>query len=537
MVQRVRMLLRRPSVLLAALLLLVVLPALLVTAFELNRMSRGERELHALYTRQLDAVLFSVNQHAWDVANSWMRRLGSIDARGAGTTDALNDFRAGRRAVLYAAVLSADLRPLAATTSSDATPMAVLFDSLRARPERLEQLRAYAALDYLRIETLALPRAGHAPALALLGSATHGEQGAILVCLIDPGEFIREQLTPKFRELEGQDFILSARERRGGRIVASSAPAQAAGTAHWKPLWLLPEHDIGIRLRGSDIGERSRDRLLWFGVLLGVVDLLLIAGVLFVYVGMRREMRLAAMKTDFVSNVSHELKTPLALIRMFAETLEMDRVPDEARRREYYGIIVQESERLSRLINNILTFSRMEAGKKEYRLRDTDINSIVERVMGMYAFHLEHRGFACTFEAAPDPPSTRADEEAVAEAVINLLDNAMKYSAERKRVDVRTHVDGGYVCVAVRDEGIGIPPAEQRRIFEKFYRVSQGLSGSAKGSGLGLALVEHIMRAHGGEVRVDSTPGVGSCFTLCFPISHTHADTEERAHGAHTGDR
>jgi two-component system phosphate regulon sensor histidine kinase PhoR len=178
----------------------------------------------------------------------------------------------------------------------------------------------------------------------------------------------------------------------------------------------------------------------------------------------------------------------------------------------------------------------MEAGKKEYHLRDTDINAVVDQVMSMYAFHLEHRGFACDYAATPGVPAVRADEEAVAEALINLLDNAMKYSAERKRVEVRTFADGGFVCVAVRDEGIGIPAAEHRRIFEKFHRVSQGLTASAKGSGLGLALVDHIMRAHGGEVRVDSTPGEGSCFTLCFPISHNTTDSKERRHGAHSGD-
>jgi two-component system phosphate regulon sensor histidine kinase PhoR len=233
----------------------------------------------------------------------------------------------------------------------------------------------------------------------------------------------------------------------------------------------------------------------------------------------KREIELSQLKSDFVSNVSHELRTPLSLIRMFGETLEMGRVPNEEKKQEYYATIVRETERLTGLVNNILNFSRMESGKKEYHFSRVDLNALVHKVLASYQAHLEHLGFELTTDIAGAVPPIHADAEAVAEALLNVMDNAIKYSNTQKTIAIRTGVSQNLVYVEVEDHGIGIPPDETSKIFEKFYRVSSGLVHEIRGSGLGLTLVRHIMDAHSGEISVQSRLGEGSTFRLSFPKS------------------
>jgi signal transduction histidine kinase len=237
-----------------------------------------------------------------------------------------------------------------------------------------------------------------------------------------------------------------------------------------------------------------------------------------VWTNVRRELRLSRLKSDFVANVSHELKTPLALIRLFAETLELGRVPSEEKKQQYHRIINKESRRLTQLINNILDFSRIEAGRKEYRFVRSDLAAVVRDVVDAYRFQIEQHGFSLELAIAEDLPEMDVDPEALSQALINLLNNAIKYSPDAKAIAVSARREGDRVLVAVRDCGIGIPKSEQKRIFEKFYRVETSVVHTTKGSGLGLALVQHIAEAHGGRVEVTSAPGEGSTFTLSFPV-------------------
>jgi signal transduction histidine kinase len=231
-----------------------------------------------------------------------------------------------------------------------------------------------------------------------------------------------------------------------------------------------------------------------------------------------REMFLARMKTEFVANVSHELKTPLALIRLFGETLLLDRVRDSAKAKEYFGIIVRESERLTHLVNNILDFSSLEAGRKTYDFRPLDLGRVVEETLAAYRFQLEERGFQVGLEVSPGLPATLADPDSVAQALINLLNNSVKYSPGEKEIQVKAFHEGGAIRVSVADRGIGIAHAERKRIFEDFYRSPAARRLGTRGSGLGLSLVRRIAEAHGGSVDVASTLGQGSTFTLSFPV-------------------
>lgn len=233
----------------------------------------------------------------------------------------------------------------------------------------------------------------------------------------------------------------------------------------------------------------------------------------------RRELKLVEAKETFVSNVSHELKTPLALIRLFAETLEMGRIESQEEMRDYGRIINRESTRLSQLINNILDFSRIESGRREYRFVEMDISQLIEEVLQTYEYQLETAGFEVTKQIQPDLPLVALDREALTQAILNLINNAVKYSPDVKRIEVHAEQRGQQLAIEIVDYGMGIPRSEQRKIFEKFYRVSAGLVHDTKGSGLGLAIVSHIVEAHHGEISVDSAPGKGSRFTILLPIS------------------
>ncbi len=280
----------------------------------------------------------------------------------------------------------------------------------------------------------------------------------------------------------------------------------------------FPGLTMAIKLRGTTlaaIGERFAR--ISFLTLAGL-SLVLAGGIALTYRNVTKEMALAKLKSDFVSNVSHELRTPLSLIRLYAETLEMGRLTSPEKYQEYYCIIRKESERLTALINNILDFSRIEAGRKEYDFRETDMSELVHNTLDSYRYQLEQSGFQFE-EKIDDVPPMRVDREAMARSLLNLVNNALKYSQDRKFIGVNLYRDNGSVKLEVVDQGIGIPQQEQQKIFEKFYRVGDPLVHNTKGSGLGLSLVRHIVHAHGGEVAVDSAPGQGSKFTIVLPVN------------------
>jgi signal transduction histidine kinase len=274
---------------------------------------------------------------------------------------------------------------------------------------------------------------------------------------------------------------------------------------------------LAIKLRGTTLAAIGQRFARISFLTLAALSLVLAGGIALTYRNVTKEMALARLKSDFVSNVSHELRTPLSLIRLYAETLEMGRLTSPEKYQEYYRIIRKESERLTALINNILDFSRIEAGRKEYDFRETDMSELVHNTLDSYRYQLEQSGFQFE-EKIDEVPPLRVDREAMARSLLNLVNNALKYSQDRKFIGVNLYRHNGSVKLEVVDQGIGIPHDEQQKIFEKFYRVGDPLVHNTKGSGLGLSLVRHIVQAHGGEVSVDSTPGQGSKFTIALPV-------------------
>lgn len=284
---------------------------------------------------------------------------------------------------------------------------------------------------------------------------------------------------------------------------------------------VFPDLVLGIKLRGTTIASISAHLLRNSFIMLGSLSLLLGAGLFLTYRSVARELALAKLKSDFVSNVSHELRTPLALIRLYAETLEMGRIANAGKQQEYYEIIRKESERLTSLINNILDFSRIESGRKEYTFRETNVADLVRSTLESYRFEIEQNGFKFEQKIESDVPPLWVDREAIARSLLNLVNNALKYSANEKYLGIHLYRHSGGVNLEVIDHGIGIPAKEHVKIFEKFYRVGDPLVHNTKGSGLGLSLVCHIVKAHGGEVAVESSPGQGSKFTITLPMQNS----------------
>ena len=345
--------------------------------------------------------------------------------------------------------------------------------------------------------------------------------------------YLKKKMFPEMiEELLGEKL----EDQSGNRLAMALYPVDSEGMPGMKPLAVSsgwgdgkPEVSrkldapfsrlaLGIRFQGTsvkELGQQWIHRSFW---ILAILSLMIIGGLVLTKRMVSKEMAVAKLKSDFVSNVSHELRTPLALIRLYAETLELGRINTQEKKEQYYRIIRKESERLTALINNILDFSRIEAGRKEYEFLETDIGELVRNTLDSYRYQVEQQGFELEEQIESNLPQVWVDREAIARALVNLVNNALKYSNHEKFLGVKLYKDKSLVKLEVVDHGIGIERRDQTKIFEKFYRAGDPLVHNTKGSGLGLSLVRHISEAHGGDIEVESTPGRGSKFTLSLPV-------------------
>jgi len=297
----------------------------------------------------------------------------------------------------------------------------------------------------------------------------------------------------------------------------SSGPSELSFSRVFDPEY--PPWEIHVSMPSPSPAERTfRQRRLLYILIALVVTAALVGGGTMAIRGTAKELRLARLKSEFVSTVSHEFRTPLTSIRYLSELLERGRVKEESQKLKYYQTITRESERLSRLIENTLDFSKIEAGMKKYEFSETDVTELVEEATEGFRKQLAPKKFVAGYEIAKDLPKVYWDKEAVRRALLNLLDNAFKYSGESRNIQVRAWADPRFIYIAVEDQGIGIAPEEQKKVFEKFYRSEHNQESHIRGSGIGLTLVTHIAQAHGGEVTLESQPGKGTTVTLRFPL-------------------
>ena len=283
-----------------------------------------------------------------------------------------------------------------------------------------------------------------------------------------------------------------------------------------------------VGLKNTNLDELARNSFLHSAGATLLVLVFLLSGIALTIRAADREARLAQAKSNFVANVSHELKTPLALLSLFSEILELGRVSNEEKKTEYYRIIRHESLRLNKVVDNILDFSKIEAGRKTYNFAEADMAEVIENVLSSYRYQIVNSGFDVQTNIQPDLPAVLIDREAMAQAISNLVDNAIKYSGEVKQISIKTATRGPDLSIEIADHGIGIPRAEQAKVFEKFYRVGNGLVHDVKGSGLGLSLVKHIVEAHKGAITVESDAGKGSRFTILLPLARNGAELKSQ---------
>jgi signal transduction histidine kinase len=352
---------------------------------------------------------------------------------------------------------------------------------------------------------------------AILRSVQYGPLLAVLTRNEDT--LRREVLEKTLAGVEGPSLLAvldgAGRPVYAPRSLDRAAPVLTVDLGEALPTWRValyqPEGN-------TPQGTVARQAML-FTAALACLLVVIVLGLIATDRLVRHESEMARLKSDFVANVSHDLKTPLSLIRMFAETLEMGRVREEGARREYYSVITREAERLTRLIDNVLDFSRIEGGRRRYDLQVAPVEPLIHEVLDSFRYVLAGQGFKLETRIDPGLPEIRMDPHAIGQALANLIDNAIKYSEARRVVRVAARRQGDEVVIEVGDEGIGVAPADLHRIFDKFYRVGHSETQGRRGSGLGLTLVKHIVEAHSGHVSVESRPGEGSRFVLHLPAS------------------
>lgn len=509
--------------------LIFLLPALFFSVYEMSSLNNDEKMIQDIYQKQLDAILFSVNQYSDDVIGSWIARVEphlDADLPSDSIPKKIYDL-VGLNAALSAVFLidtadwKSDLKIYSTSFKKNDPIWQSVQQSLRDSAAMVTQLVSYRQSGFQKIVKLELqnnPSAHH----CLIFIHQRGPWDLkIAGMLIDPEQFVENVVGPRLQTVARDQFVLSVVRKQGDSIAyTTTAPdtTQTTAEALTKDFWIFPEYSLGIRTSGTTLQELVRERTRSNLILLIGLDVILIVGVVLVFRNLKKEVDLAQNKADFVSNVSHEIRTPLALISMFAETLEMNRVPTEAKKQEYYQIISKETQRLSGIVNKILNFSQTEANKKHFHPESLHIDTEINGILSTYQFHLRNKGFEYTYSAGGDV-WIYADREALIEILINLIDNAIKYSEETKRIEITSGVEGQFGYVAVKDYGVGISKKDQKHIFDKFYRVSSGNLAKSRGTGLGLSLVKQLMEAQSGRITVQSEPGKGSEFKVYFPLN------------------
>ncbi|MBC8185297.1 GHKL domain-containing protein [candidate division KSB1 bacterium] len=522
-------------------IVIIVIIALLApltsyTIFQFAEREKDEALIQSIYTQQLNSILFSVNQYCWDVFNSWVSEIQSV----CKICKSMTENSAGIQAVLELMNNTPSITGIYIQKKQIEGFLAFRESGSGKRPnvkyekERLKELIEKSSNELGRIVNHAQDgyirpfitpwklgdnREINLLLFPLINIKMEKEETPLAGIFIDNISFVNNIIARKFDEMDEGDFIFGVREMNTDEVIYSNSENNNIKFERDEKLWILPSLKLLIKIQGTTLDQISRTRTQRNLVYIVLVNFVLIFGLYYLIRNVYKEMRLAQMKTDFVANVSHELRTPLALIQMQAEMLEMGRVRTKEKRMHYYQTIMNESVRLTQLINNILDFSRIESHKKEFNLKPTDISALVTNTLEIYRFHIEQKGFVLQKKIAKDLLVIEIDEEAVKLAIVNLLDNAIKFTKDEKRIIISLNKQEKAVVVSIQDFGIGIPESEHKKIFDKFYRIGDSLVHNTKGSGLGLSLVKHIMEIHKGKVILKSKPGEGSTFSLIFPVA------------------
>ncbi|MCC6215442.1 MAG: HAMP domain-containing histidine kinase [Polyangiaceae bacterium] len=464
---------------------------------------------------QDDIIAASVDPAAWsDTTDEWLRT-------------------ASLRTPTVRAVLVLDL------STPDREVVAFASRSTNGRDdERFRRVLVGTFLEELRLE--AAPRRelrhlhrNHADQSHLVSywERQVGDRRYLVVAWHDVGRIVHELFPPLAERGDQQSRVNVVDEQ--GRIVFGPPSSRDRLTVGRQFATTLYKWTLNVSMSSAaELARAVERRRLLEMVMVGLSALVVLAGMALILIAAARERRLAALKSDFVANVSHELKTPLSLVRMFAELLDSGRVDSEAKRKQYLAIIVSESERLGALIENVLDFAKVERGRAAYHFEEASVPDVVARAVEVCRPRFERDGKLLELTVAPGLPRSRVDERALEIAVINLLDNALKYAPDGRIVRIDVSAAGDVAAIRVTDEGPGLALEDTKRIFERFVRGRAVAGRKVRGSGIGLALVKHIAEAHGGAARVERTGPEGSTFLLTLRLAASVETSSEATRAA-----
>jgi two-component system phosphate regulon sensor histidine kinase PhoR len=512
---------------LIGLTVLLLFPLAIATFYEYTRINDNEELISTVYQNQLKTIVSSINAYAQDVAANWASRLDLWFKypTDVALLDRIGDENPSIKGI-YTSSGSSGVQTIY-RTSSLVDRSDLIADIQQQESEQIHQLLTYYENNYRKFLSHAIEEN-----VVFLYFVARDKENQPVLCYIelDLQLFLQNHVSPRMQSIAQDNFIIALRHLPTGNILLTSegTPDQNLRFDQEGEMWLFPQIKIGISLKQQTISDLASARVKEGLILIGVVLIIVIAGIWFLYSSVKKEIHLAQIKSEFISNVSHEIRTPLALISMYIETLEMGRVTAAEKVQEYYQIIGIETQRLANMVDKILSFSKIESGKRVYKSEICNLNSITEQILETYHFHLNNKNFNLKFNPEQPLPNIFGDKEAIADAIINLIDNGIKYSRDDKKIELCTGLEKRMVYIEVKDYGRGIAKKDQKLIFDKFFRVTnQNLANEVKGTGLGLSIVQEIVKAHKGKITLQSKLDAGSTFRLYFPILHKPQKTDK----------
>jgi len=497
------------------LLVVILLPVSFYVLKQLTNLSENEKIVKNVFDKQLETILFTLNQTSENIVANWINRLDlPIEADSLIMQGIADNLLQNNQAIHKIELVDVNSGQSQFEFSRSDT---IKVNTFRANQETLQALSGFLKDGYQRIESFS---EGQFTILYFLFKNRENNIAGILY--IHTKTFIEQSLGASFQSIAQEAFEIQIVDKTDDRIlysVGDKTDTKITGE-HKQDAWYIPGIEFRIQLRAATIDSLIKERSKKDNYSLIVILVVVLLGLMFLIISIKKEIIIAEMKSEFVSNVSHEIRTPLALISMYSETLLLKRVKTKEKEEEYLNVIHLESNRLSEMVNRILTFSKMEKMKRKYHCTEVDINELIDNVLFTFTPHFQSMNVECVKSLENNIPLLKVDKEAVTECVINLLDNAIKYGREtNKKIWIKTYRKANSIFIEVEDNGIGISKKHLPYIFDKFYRVTKGnLAHQAKGSGIGLNIVKQIMKSHNGKVQVKSKPGEGSCFSLIVPL-------------------
>lgn len=501
-------------------LLILILPISAFFIYQFAALNESEKEINKIYIQQLETIIYSLNQYSEDIITNWSNEIKNIlSNKEKLDSDKFIDFLNLNSSIKSILILDEQFSTSAIYGNLDLIEnknfKLSIKNSIDENKSVFNKLVTYLDVGYQKVEAIG---SISDQKLNLGVFAIKNNEGNIYFCVVvfEPNEFVSKNLVAKISQACGEEFILAVVNDIDNSIIHSCDKIQSSQLTVLKPLWLIPGFSLGIKMKSGNIQDLVNQRHYENLIVLSSLLVILILGFWLIYRNLRKEIRLTQLKSDFVSNVSHELRTPLSLISMYSETLVLGRIKSDEKKREYYSVINNEANRLNKIVNSILNFSKMEAGTRIYNFADVSLVKISEDILNTYDYHIKSSGFTYSLKVNINIDNIMADTDAISESIVNLVENAIKYSGDKKEFIINIDQNKIGPFWEIKDYGIGIDKDDQNKVFDKFYRVSSGLVHTTKGTGLGLSLVKQIMEAHKGEISVTSKIGEGSIFRLQF---------------------